>query len=166
MTTELSHNPTFAGDLGTIDNLSRLYIPKAVRKTVDFLKNKPKKSLGLMAELVSPGHIRLHLRHDAQLRLDVLRERLIEEHPEPKEVLATLSDKYRLVTYYPDNRIVIPSAIDVFLRPEGPLDENLFLESKGLWIDVMTISVRNKRLATYGPELEIIAPPSSRATES
>ena len=110
-----------------------------------------------MVELVAAGHLRLYPAGQVGPKIEATRQRLLDEHPGSEEHLAAFSDRYRQVSYYPsDSRVHFSQASAVFLR-SATTDDLVYVEARGGHISVITLQLRNERLETLGPELELPA---------
>lgn len=143
----------FIGEPSTLGQDGRLQVPAQVRRAVQWLKGK--KPVRLVAELVTPGYLRLYSAEQVGTKIEVTRQRLLDEHPGSEEHLAAFSDRYRQVSYYPsDGRVHFSQASAVFLR-FAMTDDLFYIEARGEHISVMTLQLRNERLERLGPDLEL-----------
>jgi len=148
--------PEIVGEIGGVAADGRLVIPVEVRKAVTWLVGKD--PVPLIAELVSPGRIRLLPTSAVQHLLDEARERLTRDHERSLDHLAAFADRYRHVRYYPsDTRVHFRESVALYLSAGLSGDHPVYVEALGDHIDVMTLSVRNARLERLRADTDLLA---------
>jgi hypothetical protein len=154
MTDSPDGEPACFGALGKLDGDGRLVVPAELRHTVPWLKGA--KPIRLLAELRERGRVRIHPLEQALNRLDRLRNRILENHPQKLEALAALGDRYREVSYYPsDTRLHLPLPISAYLGSQDSSCETYYIETRGSHIDVMTLALREERLKLLMADLDL-----------
>lgn len=134
-----------AGEVSALRTGARLRIPAEIRRITRWLQGK--KPIKVIAELLEPGHVRLHEAENVLPKIEELRVRIVEGHTNPREELLALFDRFRPVTYYPsDTRIHLTPSIASYLCPSVSEDQLLYVETHGNRVDILTLELRNRRL--------------------
>jgi hypothetical protein len=144
------------GDIGTMGEDNRLTVPARVRDNLTWFPEKHAKPFPLIADLRDKGLVRLYPASTHRQRLEALRQRVVDNHPDPVPVLGALSDRYRDLTYYSsDSRVHCGSAIGWHLRIASQHRHAFFVEARGDCIEVVTLERRAARLQDLRNELEL-----------
>jgi hypothetical protein len=122
----------------------RLSVPVRVLRSTAWWTGESRE---VVAELTRPGVVRLFDADFAQERLsDVLRDWPGADGLEFKLVMA---DRYRRLKLYSDGRLTLTQEVLSTLREEPGQLSQLFAEGSSTAVELMTLRIRNERLADH-----------------
>ena len=134
----------------------RFGMPVEIRRALPWLEGTG--TVRLIAELVTPGRIRLFLKSDISPQIEAAR-RVLGDKPGDGEALAAFDDRWRPVVFYGSNgSVVLGEIVAVFLLSDPQEAETIFIEARRAFVSVMTLAVRNARLQTYARQTQLAEP--------
>ena len=136
-----------AGGLATLGTGRKVQIPKDCINLISWPLDRP---VQLIAELVEPGCVRLHLESEILQKIQAIRADVRgDDAPNRLELLGAIDDKYRSVTLYTQGReksVTFEERTIVYLGVLPADKRKLFVEGTKETIDIMSLTYRNRRL--------------------
>jgi hypothetical protein len=152
---ETNGKPKVAGEIATLGTKRKVQIPKDCMEVLVWSLKPPTE---LIAELVSPGRIRLHLAADIlPALLALLREIDESQPPNESELRAAVHDRYRRLSFQlkGEHSVLLEKRLVAHLGMLPSDKRLLYVEACATFIDVMSLSCRSQRQIDLADEISV-----------
>lgn len=140
---------------------NRLHVPRALLRLVTWFDGQ--RNTDIIAELRSPGCVRLLNQEKVQEKIESLRIAIasrIHDDPEALDALFALEDRYRSLTLYADGRARLTEAVLLHLGITPGEFPYLMIQVAPEFIDIMSLMARSERLSRFRDQTSLDAEPN------
>lgn len=147
--------PIAVSDIMELRKKGRLGVPVSVLKATGLFNRGQTQSL--IAELLEPGRIRLHLSEDIRPQLESRKGELeplvMQGDQEALEELSIIADKYRAITMESDGRLRLPVALLVHIGAQRDAHAELLVRAHNHKVEILSLARREQLIAVYNDDL-------------